>query len=848
VSGEAAPATSAARDSLRVVVVGVWLRFPHGMATTKRVELVCRGLLETGADVRVLCLQAAEIPPVIENRAARGRYRGIPFLYASGTPLRRRSFIARRLVALHGWVTGACCLMALRRRGQIDVIYLSALSERLRPHRLFLLALLRLLGVPVVLEVNERPWSLRADRTASERLVSPLAGMDGVVVISHALADWARVEASRLGRVLQVVELPILVDVDEWASPGTPAPPATTAPGSMAAGPATAAASPAAAQTVLFAGSPIWRDTIGFLLESMRVVWESRLDCGLVITGINPAQPEARWLVDLMESGRLDERVEIAGYVTRTDLRERMARADALLIPLFDDIQSRARFPTKLGEYLASGRPVVTSAVGEVSLYVRDGETAFVAAPGDVVSYAGQVCAALTDRERAERIGRAGRELAGRAFDYRRHGLPLRAALDEVAAAGSRRPGAPAQAEDRGPGPASRQVARSRPVATADAGRRVLMATAALGNGGLERQLTLLAGELGPEWAVRVWAVDDGPFHASLSAAGVGVDVTPRHGRFDPSPAVSLWRLLHAWRPEVVHSWHWLSTVAALPACRVLGIPLVDGSIRTGRPLRDLLQPRTPVLKLADVVVANSAAGLRAWGIESPRGRVIYNGFDPRRLPLCVPHRDPSRHTAVMCGRMHPHKDYAALIAAARSLHAEGAVDRPWRVLLVGDGPDRPRLEEQARDLVTAGVVEFVDAGTEVLPTVSEAGVGVLMTDPAYAEEGCSNAIMEYMACGLPVVCCDSGGNREIVLDGVTGYLVPPGDVDALAGRLSSLGGDDARAAQMGAAGRRRFEELFSVDRMVAEYVAAYDDAITAHRRRRGAGRSSHDPASRSRA
>ena len=82
----------------------------------------------------------------------------------------------------------------------------------------------------------------------------------------------------------------------------------------------------------------------------------------------------------------------------------------------------------------------------------------------------------------------------------------------------------------------------------------------------------------------------------------------------------------------------------------------------------------------------------------------------------------------------------------------------------------------RGRRLQERGVVEFVDPGLDVLPLVREADIGVLMSNEAQHREGCSNAIMEYMSCALPVVCSAGGGNPELVLDAVTGYVVPRGD------------------------------------------------------------------------
>ena len=89
--------------------------------------------------------------------------------------------------------------------------------------------------------------------------------------------------------------------------------------------------------------------------------------------------------------------------------------------------------------------------------------------------------------------------------------------------------------------------------------------------------------------------------------------------------------------------------------------------------------------------------------------------------------------------------------------------------------------------------------------------------------EGISNTILEAMACSLPVLATDVGGNAELVAAGSTGRLVPAGDVQALAGGLVDMAADARGAAAMGRAGRERVEQQFSLRSMVASYQALYD-------------------------
>ena len=357
--------------------------------------------------------------------------------------------------------------------------------------------------------------------------------------------------------------------------------------------------------------------------------------------------------------------------------------------------------------------------------------------------------------------------------------------------------------------------------------RRVLLANVSLANGGLERQLLLLAENLPGTWEARLWTLEGGVFDHKVHEAGIPWRSRPRRWRYDPAPALDLWRAMTSWRPDVVHAWHWMPAAAAVPACRALRVPLIDGSIRMGSVPPEFGRPRRAIMRWAALVVANSQAGLDAWRVGQNKGRVIYNAFDDTRLRAArskgasSKERD-GRLTAVMAARMAPQKDFQAVIRAARLL--EHDAPGSWRFLLVGNGTDRATLMAAARDLIAAGVVAFRDAGLEAIEAIREADVGILMTDPEVRAEGCSNAIMEYMACGLPVICSDTGGSAELVRDGREGYVIAPYDASALAGNLLELGAHPEIGMGMGTNGRRRIQQEFTIDRMVTAYVRAYEE------------------------
>jgi glycosyltransferase involved in cell wall biosynthesis len=203
---------------------------------------------------------------------------------------------------------------------------------------------------------------------------------------------------------------------------------------------------------------------------------------------------------------------------------------------------------------------------------------------------------------------------------------------------------------------------------------------------------------------------------------------------------------------------------------------------------------------------------------------VIRNGFDFSRVPAVVPSRTDHRFTIVMTARVSSDKDHRALIAAVRILLADlGA--RAVRCVLLGDGPGRAQLESDNQDLVRAGVLEFRST-PEVASQCLVSDCGVLMTSPQKAFEGCSNAILEYMACGLPVICSKGGGTDELVVDGETGFLVAPGDSDDLAARLRWVYSHPEAAKAMGARGSEIVRRDYSVEAMMRATLDAYAEAL----------------------
>ncbi len=215
-------------------------------------------------------------------------------------------------------------------------------------------------------------------------------------------------------------------------------------------------------------------------------------------------------------------------------------------------------------------------------------------------------------------------------------------------------------------------------------------------------------------------------------------------------------------------------------------------------------------------------------GVASEKVDVLYNGVDTARYApgsgdpavarsLGVP--DHARVVGIVAN-LRPVKDHALFLQAAKRVSEQ--IEQA-AFLLVGTGPLRDELARLADELGIADRVFFSDGRGEVPDHLSRMDVACLTS----RTEGFSNAILEYMAAGLPVVATDVGGNGEALENGVSGYLVEDREPDALARPVVELLTDGAKREQMGRAGLERCRKMFDIRRAVRRYEEYYASLVT---------------------
>jgi sugar transferase (PEP-CTERM/EpsH1 system associated) len=296
-----------------------------------------------------------------------------------------------------------------------------------------------------------------------------------------------------------------------------------------------------------------------------------------------------------------------------------------------------------------------------------------------------------------------------------------------------------------------------------------------------------------------------------------------------------LFKLLRTMRPDVLHTYNF-GTIEYHATALLAGVPVrvhaehgrdasdPHGVNRKHNLLRRLL---APVIDRYVPVSRDLERWLRGVvGIPQAKIELIDNGVDTERFhpaaaePTGEAWNAPDAFVIGSVGRLQDVKDQATLIDAfARLRTMLPAEQHRLRLVLVGDGPLRERLAQRIADAGLQDCAWLPGARGDVAPVMRSFSLFALSS----IAEGTPVTMLEAMASGLPVVSTAVGGIPDLVQDGASGTLVPPGDPQRLAEALASYVLDAGRTRLHGVAGRARIEQQYSVSAMLAHYVDLYD-------------------------
>jgi glycosyltransferase involved in cell wall biosynthesis len=318
-------------------------------------------------------------------------------------------------------------------------------------------------------------------------------------------------------------------------------------------------------------------------------------------------------------------------------------------------------------------------------------------------------------------------------------------------------------------------------------------------------------------------------------ASGIDVQPIPVDRYYTPKAfrqATVLRKYIRKHDIDIVQSFHFKSDVYGAIVARLSGVRHFVASKRDAADYKNqlhfllhrLVRPITQHYIAVSKVVADVVSSKE--GVPGERMSVIYNGVDLERF--AVPDQAarsaaraalglmPEHFVIGMSAAFRPEKDHALLLQAFREFHRLHPLTR---LVLIGAGPLLEHYRKEVSQSDLAGLVTFTGPVNDVRPPMHALDIACLVPS---MNEGFSNSVIEKMAVGLPIVVTRIGGNAEAVEDGVTGFVIPPRDLAALLNATAKLHDDAELRSRIGAAARRRCEDLFSLPQMIRRHESLY--------------------------
>lgn len=392
------------------IVIFACVDFPEGPATTSRVRLLSRILNAAGHSVSLAIFNANAKKAIPENNMAEGCFESVNFRYLSGSTVRPGGFFGILSDTVKGIANSVIYLGEKKKHGLVDaVIFYTPDIFRCLP--VFIMT--KLYGIPSILELCEI-FSSDRRRSGLNSAVKRMGALvsdktlpvlsSGVLAISMKIVGYLKGLGIPDGKIMH---LPVLVDHDRIIQqPHSPVPGLE------------------GKRFFLNSGALDEKEGLRFIMEAFAAVSGKHDGVYLVLTG-NPEKRKKEQALEFARSLNIEEKLIFTGFLSSDQLVWAYHHAVALLCCRTGTEFASYGFPTKLAEYLSSGSPVIANGIGDMPIYLKDGETAFIANAGDSGSIAEQMERVLGNPAMAKEVGLNGRKVAERHFDFQNYVFAL---------------------------------------------------------------------------------------------------------------------------------------------------------------------------------------------------------------------------------------------------------------------------------------------------------------------------------------------------------------------------------------------------------------------------------------
>ncbi|WKN30492.1 glycosyltransferase [Porifericola rhodea] len=382
--------------------------YPYGMACTNRIHNYALGLTEAGHNVEIIVPLPLEKKSTAKNKNILGNHQGIDYLYANNTTYRSNNFIKRRIQDIAGPLLAAKHILFQKQPTDVVLVVSNYL------YHIFTFKVVSLItGALYIQEKSEFPFVFKKKPSLTGRIFRNIHNktiyklFDGILVISESLHSFFE---SKIGKNSKLLKVPVIVNMKEFPSPDPEAPPFIAYSGNLS----------------------DKKDGIISLIKSFAIVSKKHSELKFYVIGkggIKDEQKVKRLIAEL----NLERQVILTGYVSREELLYYLSNALALVVAKPDTLQSSTCFPSKIGEYLATGKPVVSTNVGEIPYYLKDLENALLVNAGDHEAFAHKIDFIIENHDQSLLIGRKGKLTAENNFNYKTQGNRISEFLEKLA-------------------------------------------------------------------------------------------------------------------------------------------------------------------------------------------------------------------------------------------------------------------------------------------------------------------------------------------------------------------------------------------------------------------------------
>lgn len=366
--------------------------YPHGFAAAGRITCYAKALLIAGVEVEVVVYHRSEIfGTKAINTEKCGVYEGIPFCYIGGTPQRDKNLFIRKF---HDWQDANNTINYLECNMQKGDIILCYFREDKFGRKLTAFA--HKYGYHIIRDLCEYPYAVttlneRTEQKCMQYMQTDFQRFDGAICISENLLNLAMQYAPHKHHI----KIPILIDETKWDF---------------------SKVKPIFSEVpYIFHSGTLYQQKDG-ILDVLSAFADAlpQLPQGTqyFFTGSIDKSPDRIAIKQIIAERNLENNVQFLGYLSQEDIRRYIKGASLFIINKLDNLQNRYCFATKLGEYLLSGKPVLTTDIGEAVNYLINSESAYIVKHGSIEKLSSTIVKALTDRKTNSEIGLNGSTVA----------------------------------------------------------------------------------------------------------------------------------------------------------------------------------------------------------------------------------------------------------------------------------------------------------------------------------------------------------------------------------------------------------------------------------------------------